>query len=131
METDSFPGGVRLTRSPLGGHAVEWNGKFIGWIHASYGDKGTHTFAVPSQALRAGHSAALPRTRQFGSLPLRPGRQAASKPCTSAKRAKAGQPQATKRTQLVGVCPVQPEVWREIQVLATGSSRRSPCRVNR
>jgi len=39
METDSFPDGVRLTRNPLGGHAVEWNGKFIGWIHASYGDK--------------------------------------------------------------------------------------------
>ena len=39
METDSFPDGVRLTRNPLGGHAVEWNGKFIGWIHASCGDK--------------------------------------------------------------------------------------------
>jgi len=39
METDPFPDGVRLTRNPLGGHAVEWNGKFIGWLHASYGDK--------------------------------------------------------------------------------------------
>jgi len=39
MEIDSFPEGVRLMRNPLGGHAVEWNGKFIGWIHASYGDR--------------------------------------------------------------------------------------------
>jgi len=37
--SDPFPRGVELTRSPLGGYAVEWNGKFIGWIHASIGDK--------------------------------------------------------------------------------------------
>jgi len=30
--------GVTLSRSPLGGYAVEWNGKFIGWIHAN-GDR--------------------------------------------------------------------------------------------
>jgi hypothetical protein len=36
---DPFPRGVALTRSPLGGYAVEWNGKFIGWIHASVGDQ--------------------------------------------------------------------------------------------
>jgi hypothetical protein len=33
-----YPRGVALTRSPLGGYSVEWNGKFIGWIHASVGD---------------------------------------------------------------------------------------------
>jgi len=36
---DPFPRGVTLTRSPLGGFAVEWNGNFIGWIHASSGDQ--------------------------------------------------------------------------------------------
>jgi len=30
--------GITLSRSPLGGYAVEWDGKFIGWIHAS-GDR--------------------------------------------------------------------------------------------
>jgi len=38
METDSSPRGVTLTRR-FGGYAVEWNGTFIGWLHASYGDK--------------------------------------------------------------------------------------------
>jgi len=36
---DPFPQGVTLRRSPLGGYSVEWNGTFIGWIHASFGDK--------------------------------------------------------------------------------------------
>jgi hypothetical protein len=35
---DPFPRGVTLTRSTLGGYAVEWNGNYIGWIHASSGD---------------------------------------------------------------------------------------------
>ena len=39
MEADLFLSTVKLTRNPLGGHAVEWNGKLIGWIHASYVDK--------------------------------------------------------------------------------------------
>ena len=34
-----FPRGVTLTHSPLGGYEVEWNGNFIGWIHASVGDR--------------------------------------------------------------------------------------------
>ena len=39
MTINPFPRGVTLTRSPLGGYSVEWNGNFIGWIHASFGDK--------------------------------------------------------------------------------------------
>jgi len=38
METDSSLHGIRLTRR-FGGYAVEWNGTFIGWLHASYGDR--------------------------------------------------------------------------------------------
>jgi len=38
METDSSPRGVTLTRR-FGGYSVEWNGKSIGWLHASFGDK--------------------------------------------------------------------------------------------
>ena len=39
MEGDTFPPGIKLTRNDLGGLAVTWNGKFIGWIHASIGDR--------------------------------------------------------------------------------------------
>jgi hypothetical protein len=39
ITNDSLPRGVALSRSQLGGYAVEWNGKFIGWIHPSVGDK--------------------------------------------------------------------------------------------
>jgi hypothetical protein len=39
MENDSFPRGVKLSRNDLGGMSVDWNGNFIGWIHASIGDK--------------------------------------------------------------------------------------------
>lgn len=31
--------GVTLTRSTLGGYSVEYNGKYVGWIHASVGDR--------------------------------------------------------------------------------------------
>ncbi|MET8148008.1 hypothetical protein ACIBSW_13835 [Actinoplanes sp. NPDC049668] len=33
--TAQFPNGVTLSRSPLGGHTVNWDGTFIGWIHES------------------------------------------------------------------------------------------------
>ena len=38
MAKHEFMAGVTLTRSPLGGFAVEWGGKFVGWIHES-GDR--------------------------------------------------------------------------------------------
>ncbi|MFG1605881.1 hypothetical protein [Actinoplanes sp. NPDC049265] len=38
MLIDSLPGGVTLTRNQLGGHWVEWNGRLIGWLHASIGN---------------------------------------------------------------------------------------------
>jgi len=39
MTVDSLPDGVTLNRSPLGGYSVDWNGRLIGWIHASLGNK--------------------------------------------------------------------------------------------
>ncbi|GIE96689.1 hypothetical protein [Paractinoplanes rishiriensis] len=39
MSREFFPKGITLSRNDLGGLAVEWNGIFIGWIHASIGDQ--------------------------------------------------------------------------------------------
>ena len=36
---DPFPSGVRLVRTKLGGVAVVWDGKPIGWMHATIGDR--------------------------------------------------------------------------------------------
>ena len=39
MAGEAFPKGITLSRNNLGGWGVEWNGRFIGWIHASVGDQ--------------------------------------------------------------------------------------------
>jgi hypothetical protein len=36
---EAYPGGVKLIRTELGGVAVLWGGRLIGWMHASLGDK--------------------------------------------------------------------------------------------
>lgn len=37
-DTKELLPGVTLTRSTLGGFSVEYNGRYVGWIHASLGD---------------------------------------------------------------------------------------------